>query len=503
MSFASGSLKLDQDNIALRLLDLTKATGYEIVQKHGQRIYGGPPPGWIGPVPDKGTEVYCYRIPRDCFEDELVPVFSMAGTIYELRLMIEFSGTNRSYCYVRYTKQSEAREAIKKLNRYCIRPGFPLAVTRSVDNRKLSLKTVPSNITESEERICTELQEFVDGVSKVSKLPKGKIEVEFESHRLAALARRKLVPGNALILGRIQFKQVDWADPEDMEEESRSKILAIVSPPPQISIQSIGDLFNEISSGNVVDILESKNNVLVMFSSEENARKALREIQDVTVEGHILQVKPWRQKQMDNGNYSSVPRHFQHKPQFPFNEFHDMCARLGFGVPQYRMSYGHRDNSGINFVFKCMVYVPGVPIYDLCGNWSENMEVAKSSAAFLAMQRIFHAYTGTPYPNTPSSSYVGDSTGFGLSNYNSNGCSNYEVPPMLEQALKSLSIGNSSVTQAPEKSSYTSTVESSSFGDGSYGNYEKIITRPSSVILSKPNSPKPVLAVPPAVHKRC
>ena len=42
--------------------------------------------------------------------------------------MIEFSGTNRSYCYVRYTTQEEAREAIKKLNNYHVRPGYPLAV---------------------------------------------------------------------------------------------------------------------------------------------------------------------------------------------------------------------------------------------------------------------------------------------------------------------------------------------------------------------------------------
>ena len=40
---------------------------------------------------------------RDCFEDELVPVFASVGRIYELRLMIEFSGTNRTYCYVRYS----------------------------------------------------------------------------------------------------------------------------------------------------------------------------------------------------------------------------------------------------------------------------------------------------------------------------------------------------------------------------------------------------------------
>ena len=32
----------------------------------------------------------------------MVPVFASVGRIYELRLMIEFSGTNRTYCYVRF-----------------------------------------------------------------------------------------------------------------------------------------------------------------------------------------------------------------------------------------------------------------------------------------------------------------------------------------------------------------------------------------------------------------
>ena len=32
---------------------------------------------------------------RNCFEDEVVPVFSSVGRIFELRMMIEFSGNNR------------------------------------------------------------------------------------------------------------------------------------------------------------------------------------------------------------------------------------------------------------------------------------------------------------------------------------------------------------------------------------------------------------------------
>ena len=49
----------------------------------------------------KTFKFHC-RLIRDCFEDELVPVFASVGKIYELRLMIEFSGTNRTYCYVRF-----------------------------------------------------------------------------------------------------------------------------------------------------------------------------------------------------------------------------------------------------------------------------------------------------------------------------------------------------------------------------------------------------------------
>ena len=54
-------------------------------------------PNWTADSgPARGTEVYCYRIPRDCFEDELVPVLSSVGRIYELRLMLEFSGATRT-----------------------------------------------------------------------------------------------------------------------------------------------------------------------------------------------------------------------------------------------------------------------------------------------------------------------------------------------------------------------------------------------------------------------
>ena len=97
--------------MAKKLQKLSEETGYNIVQKHGQRIYGGPPPNWTGPVPARGTELYIFMLPRDCYEDELVPVLSSVGSLYELRMMIEFSGANRGYCYVRYSSLAEAEKA--------------------------------------------------------------------------------------------------------------------------------------------------------------------------------------------------------------------------------------------------------------------------------------------------------------------------------------------------------------------------------------------------------
>lgn len=60
---------------------------------------------WEGPPPPRGCEVFVGKIPRDMYEDELVPLFDRAGKIYELRLMMEFSGANRGYAFVTYTNR--------------------------------------------------------------------------------------------------------------------------------------------------------------------------------------------------------------------------------------------------------------------------------------------------------------------------------------------------------------------------------------------------------------
>ena len=116
---------------------------------------------------------------------------------------------SRTYCYVKYCTREDAETAIKQLNNYAIRPGTLLAVTKSVDNRGLCLKTIPSislEITAGEVR--EELRGILEGVEGVRFISTRWLEVEFQSHRLAAVARRQLLPGNLHIFRNAAIKEV-------------------------------------------------------------------------------------------------------------------------------------------------------------------------------------------------------------------------------------------------------------------------------------------------------
>lgn len=54
------------------------------------------------------------KIPRDLFEDELVPLFEKAGQIWDLRLMMDpLSGLNRGYAFITFCTKEAAQEAVK------------------------------------------------------------------------------------------------------------------------------------------------------------------------------------------------------------------------------------------------------------------------------------------------------------------------------------------------------------------------------------------------------
>lgn len=195
-----------------KLIALVERTGYIISQFNGQRVYRDP----TNTANPKGCEVYVGNLPRDMFEDELVPLFEITGKIFEMRLMLEFSGKNRGFCFIKYFDKIAAQEIVQKLSGYNVR-GKEIRVQMSVDNCRLFIGGLPLHITKIE--LKAEIKKLVDGLTEIIMYPshedsmknRGYAFLEFNDHRAAAMARRQLSPGS-FFMWNIPV-MVDWADP--------------------------------------------------------------------------------------------------------------------------------------------------------------------------------------------------------------------------------------------------------------------------------------------------
>ncbi|XP_011691582.1 PREDICTED: RNA-binding protein 47-like [Wasmannia auropunctata] len=202
----------------MRLLEMLRRTHYELVQENGQRRLTAPEVARGQRERGKGAEVFLGRLPRDCYEDELMPLLEQVGRLLELRLMLDFSGSTRGYAFALYEDPRIAREACERLDGHEIRPGHRIGVVKSMDNCRLFFGGVPKTKTKPE--FMEELTKILDGITDIYVYPsahdrnlnRGFIFVEFRDHRAAAMARRKLIPGKVMLWDH--EIAVDWAEPE-------------------------------------------------------------------------------------------------------------------------------------------------------------------------------------------------------------------------------------------------------------------------------------------------
>jgi len=240
---------LDEDR--LKIIDemLANRPNYKIEQINGQRLYRVENDEQMA-EPMRGSEVFIGRLPRDCYEDELVPIFEEIGPIRRLRLMMDFSGTNRGYAFVVYRDPETARMASERLDGFQIRPNHYIGVMVSWDKRRLFIGGIPKNKKKKE--VMNEMRKVTEGVRDVilymsvyNHKNRGFCFVEYETHRDAAMARRRMGDG-FLLWGKYEVR-VDWAEPEpEVTEEEMSKvtIIHIRNLPLTVSEVDLKDIFS-------------------------------------------------------------------------------------------------------------------------------------------------------------------------------------------------------------------------------------------------------------------
>nr|CAD7593554.1 unnamed protein product [Timema genevievae] len=258
-------------------------SAYTITQVNGQRIYG-PPPDWTGPPPPKGCEVFVGKLPRGIYEDVIIPLFEQIGRIYQVRLLMDFSGTNRGYCFVHFTSPEDARMAIFKMDGYEICKGRFLGVVKSIDNCRLFVGGVPK--TRTKEEITEEISRHVEGVietilynSVVNKrINRGFAFVEFESHRAAAVARRKFMTGKYLLWNQTEIS-VDWAEPE-REVDAR-----VMSKTSEKRIQSA---IEEVVESKMIERIKKMRDFAFIHFADRKSAEAAKIYWHTGVRGFLL-----------------------------------------------------------------------------------------------------------------------------------------------------------------------------------------------------------------------
>nr|XP_039255746.1 RNA-binding protein 47-like isoform X1 [Styela clava] len=292
---------------------LMKRTGYNMLQENGQRKYGGPPPGWNNRSPPRGSEVFVGKIPRDVFEDELVPVFETVGKLYEMRLMMDFDGKNRGYAFVMYTCKTDAKEAVRKLNNYEIRKGRLLGVCYSVDNCRLFVGGIPK--TKKKDEIYAEMTKVTEGVVDVIVYPsasdksknRGFAFVEYDSHRAAAMARRKLIPGRIQLWGHPIA--VDWAEPEqevDQDIMDQVKVLYVRNLMLDTTEDTIQKVFSQFHPGTVERVKKIRDYAFVHFSNREACMNAMNKLNATKIDGTEIEVT--LAKPVDKSDYNRLAK---------------------------------------------------------------------------------------------------------------------------------------------------------------------------------------------------
>ncbi|XP_046736975.1 uncharacterized protein LOC124405804 [Diprion similis] len=205
----------DQVETSKLVLQLVTDSRFNMTQINGQRKLGGPPPGWKGPPPGPGCEVFVGKIPRTLYEHEIYPIFRRMGEVYEIRLMMDFSGTNRGYCFVMFGKPEFAQKAIRELDNFEIRPGRRIGVVASINNCRLYVGQLPPDV--SSDYVIKKIYDITDDVGQVSVYRNAEDQaryalISYKTHRGAAMARRRLVPERASLFSGAEVS-IDWAHP--------------------------------------------------------------------------------------------------------------------------------------------------------------------------------------------------------------------------------------------------------------------------------------------------
>ncbi|XP_032235342.2 heterogeneous nuclear ribonucleoprotein R [Nematostella vectensis] len=249
---------------------------------------------------ESGTEVFIGKIPRDCLEDELIPLLEKCGEIREFRLQMDpATGLNKGFAFCTFTKQTSAYQAITTLNDKDIRPGRRLAICKSRSNSRLFVKGIPKRKSKEEifqefSKVTTDLQDVTVYQScdqgNHGDLNRGFVFLEYANYIAAASALHRFTDGKVRIWGKV-LEAVTWAEAREIPDDavmSKVKSIYVRNVPLPMSETQLKAVFTKY--GQIEKVRKIRDYGFVYFAKRESAVQAIDGINRAYIDGCKLEV---------------------------------------------------------------------------------------------------------------------------------------------------------------------------------------------------------------------
>merc|ERR1719318_1625603 len=205
------------------------------------------------------------------------------------------TGQNRGYAFITFTNEEGAREAVKQLDNYEIKKGKTLKVNISVPNLRLFVGNIPKS--KGKEEIMEEFGKHTEGLVDViiysspddKKKNRGFCFLEYESHKAASLAKRRLGTGRIKVWSCDII--VDWADPQDEPDDdtmARVKVLYCRNLTATVTEDSLRETFERF--GRVERVKKIKDYAFVHFEERSQAVEAMNALGGEEMQGARLEI---------------------------------------------------------------------------------------------------------------------------------------------------------------------------------------------------------------------
>jgi len=211
-------------------------------------------------------------------------------------MMDPMTGLNRGFCFTTFVDRTGASEAVKQLDNHEIRKGKHLKCNISVANLRLFVGNIPKSKTKDE--IVEEFEKYTDGLTDViiysspddtKKKNRGFAFLEYDTHKNASLAKRKLSTGRIKVWGCDII--VDWADPiEEPDEETmgKVKVLYVRNLKADITEDQLKEKFEEY--GKVERVKKIKDYGFVHFEERDHAVAAMDALNNTAMGDSNLEI---------------------------------------------------------------------------------------------------------------------------------------------------------------------------------------------------------------------